>query len=59
MCSNNSMASANVILKYVNQTKIKAGCQSERKVVPNDSKRVLPLTNSCRIKYFKTILEVN
>ena len=38
------MASADVILKYVNQTKIKGSCQSGRKVVPHDSKSDLPLT---------------
>ena len=27
----------------INQTKIKGGCQSGRKVVPNDSKSDLPL----------------
>ena len=27
----------------VNQTKIKSGCQSGRKVVPNDSKSDMPL----------------
>ena len=37
------MASAYVILKYENQTKIKGGCQSGRKVVPHDSKSDLPL----------------
>ena len=42
MCSN-SMAGAQVILKQVNQTKIKGGCQSGRKVVPHDSKSDLPL----------------
>ena len=42
MCSN-SMSSAHVILKYVNQTKIKGGCQSGRKVVSHDSKSDLPL----------------
>ena len=29
----------------VNQTKIKGGCQSGRKVVPHDSKRDLPLAH--------------
>ena len=38
MCSK-SMASAHVILK----TKIKGGCQSERKVLPHNSKSDLPL----------------
>ena len=37
------MASAHVILKYINQTKIKGGCQSGRKMVPPDSKSDLPL----------------
>ena len=37
------MAGAHVILKYLNQTKIKGGCQSGRKVVPHDSKSDLPL----------------
>ena len=39
MCSN-CMASAQVI---VNETKIKGGCQSGRKVVTHDSKSDLPL----------------
>ena len=30
----------------VNQTKIKGGCQSRRKVVPHDSKSDLPLVRS-------------
>ena len=30
----------------INQTKIKVGCQSERKVVPHDSKSDLPLMSS-------------
>ena len=30
----------------VNQTKIKAGCQSGRKVVPHDSKSDLPLNKN-------------
>ena len=43
MCSN-SMASTNVILStYVNQRKIKDGCQSGRKVVTHNSKSDLPL----------------
>ena len=37
------MASAHVIFKYVNQTKIKGGCQSGRKVLPQYSKSDLPL----------------
>ena len=37
------MASAHVILKYLNQTKIKGGCQMGRKMVPHDSKSDLPL----------------
>ena len=41
MCSY-SMASAHVILE-VNQTKIKDGCQSVRKVLPHNSKSDLPL----------------
>ena len=36
------MASAHVIFE-VNQTKIRAGCRSERKVAPHDSKSDLPL----------------
>ena len=32
----------------VNQTKIKGGCQSRRKVVPRDSKSDLPLTSSSK-----------
>ena len=36
------MASAHVILKYVNETKITGGSQSGRKVVPQDSKSDLP-----------------
>ena len=36
------MTSAHVIFE-VNQTKIKGGCQSGRKVVPHDSKSDLPL----------------
>ena len=39
----NNMASVLVILKYINQTKIKGGCQSGRKVVSHDSKSDLPL----------------
>ena len=42
MCSK-SMASAHVILKYLNQTKIKGGCQFGRKAVPYDSKSDLPI----------------
>ena len=34
----------------VNRTKIKGGCQSERKVVTHDSKRDLPLDQSLIIK---------
>ena len=45
MCSD-GMASAHVILRYVNQTKIKSGCQSGRKVVAHNSKSDLPLV--CR-----------
>ena len=41
MCPN-SMASAHVILNS-NQTKIKDGCQSGRKVVTHNSKSDLPL----------------
>ena len=41
MCSN-SMASAHVISKYVNETKIRGGSQSGRKVVTNNSKSDLP-----------------
>ena len=37
------MASAHVILKYVNQTKIQGGCQWGKKVVPHDSKSDLHL----------------
>ena len=37
------MASADVILKYVNQTKIKGSCQSGRKVVTYNSKSDLSL----------------
>ena len=37
------MAIALKILKYVNQTNIKGGCQSVRKVVAYDSKSDLPL----------------
>ena len=36
------MASAHEIFE-VNQTKVKGGCQSGRKVVPNDCKSDLPL----------------
>ena len=45
MCSDNiSMASAHVINDFeVNQTKIKGGCQSGRKVVPHNSKSDLAL----------------
>ena len=39
------MASAHVIFE-VNQTKIKGGCQSGRKVVPDDSKSDLPLAKA-------------
>ena len=50
MCSN-SMASAHVVLKYINQTKIKGGFQSGKKVVPHDSKSGdLPLI-LCRFKF--------
>ena len=45
------MASAHVILKYINQTKIKGGCQSGRKVVPHDSKSVLPLSSGWYVKF--------
>ena len=41
MCCN-SMAIAHVIFE-VNQTKIKGGCQSGRKVVTHNSKSDLPL----------------
>ena len=44
MCSK-SMPGAHVIFE-VNQTKIKGGCQSVRKVVPHDSKSDLPLAFS-------------
>ena len=37
------MANTHVVLKYLNQTKIKGGCQSGRKVVTHDSKSDLPL----------------
>ena len=37
------MTSAHMSLKYVNQTKIKGGCQSVRKVLPHDFKSDLPL----------------
>ena len=57
------MAGAHVILKYLNQTKIKGGCQSGRKVVPHDSKSDLPLaTLSDHMhmhKYFLKKLEAN
>ena len=39
----NSVDSDLVILKYINQKKIKGGCQSGRKVVTHDSKSDLPL----------------
>ena len=42
-CTLFSLASAHVILKYLNQTKIKGGCQWGSKVVPHDSKSDLPL----------------
>ena len=42
----NSMASADVIFKYLNQTKIKGGCESGRKVVPHDYKSDLPLNTA-------------
>ena len=43
MCSN-SMASTQYSCDFeVNQTKIKGGCQSRRKVVTDDSKSDLPL----------------
>ena len=45
MCSN-SVDSAHVILKYLNQTKIKGGCQWGRKVAPHDFKSDLPLTHT-------------
>ena len=38
------IVNAHVIFE-VNQTKIKGGCQSGRKLVPHDSKSDLPLTN--------------
>ena len=37
------MASVHVILKYVNHTNIKGGCQPGRKVVPHVFKSDLPL----------------
>ena len=51
MCSN-SMASVHVNLKYLNQTKIKGGCQMGRKVVPNDSRSDLPLVIFFKLKSF-------
>ena len=62
MCSNNT-ASAHVILKYVNQTKIKVGYQSGRKVVPQDSKSDLPLAIIKQAAFLKsafvTVIEVS
>ena len=49
MCSI-SMAIADVILKYLNQTKIRGGCQSGRKVVPHDSKSNFPLDRDILMK---------
>ena len=37
----------------INGTKIKHGCQSGRKVVTNDSKRVLPLIVNMKCDLFK------
>ena len=45
--SSNSMASPHCSFHLeVNQTKIKGGCQSERKVLPHDSKSDLPLVHT-------------
>ena len=41
----------------VNQTKIKGGCQLERKVVPHDSKSDLPLAKQLRTP--RKIMQVN
>ena len=39
----------------INQTKIKCGCQSRRKVVPHDSKSDLPLRANIKITPFKKL----
>ena len=44
MCSY-SMPSTHQCDFEVNQTKIKGGCQSEKKVVPHDAKSDLPVVN--------------
>ena len=48
MCCN-SMAKAH----EVNQTKIKGGCQSGRKVVTHDSKSYLPLDEELFSAYYR------
>ena len=45
----NSVDCAHVILKYINRTKIKGGCQLGRKVVTHDSKSDLPLLHTDNI----------
>ena len=50
MCSN-SVAGAHVIFE-VNQTKIKVGCQSGRKVVTHNSKSDLPPGSKLGMAFF-------
>ena len=52
----NSMAIAHVILNYVNQKKIKGGCQSARKVVTQNSKSDLPLVRDLQSVGDRTLL---
>ena len=43
----------------VNQTKIKGGCQSGRKVVPNDSKSDFPLALAILLEHMQKKFEIN